>query len=144
MRFKYCMIFVLLTALIAGCGGGGSSGSRKPPGDADATAAPYVLQYDDVMEFTRGVESSYNISGKFTGEPEARLTIDGLPEGATYEQGIFTWTPGCDLKPENGQFKRGYLIRRLRINLTSTVSDQVVQRPVIVIVHKDGGQSPCG
>lgn len=136
---------------VSACGGfflpacGGSKSEKKASKDADATAAPYVLEYQDVMEFTRGVQDSYKIAGRFTNEEvAARLTIDALPEGAVYEGEALSWTPSCDLKPENGQFQRGYLVRRVRINLTSTVSDQVVQKPAILIVHKDGEQSPCG
>lgn len=130
------------TFISVGCGSSSSTPTTKKNGDA--TAATYQLEYSDVMEFTRGVAGSYRLAGHFTNDKEARLTVDGLPPGAEYVDDQISWTPSCELKPENGQFIRGYLVRRIRINLASTISDDIVQKTAILIVHKDGPESPCG
>lgn len=134
------LLSLALSALVAGCG------SPKAP-SAQATddkAAPaYTLEYTDVMDFVRGVEGSFRIAGAFTSGDSPRLTIDGLPDGAQYKGDMITWTPPCELKLENGQFMRGYMVYRLRINLMGLGSDSLVQKPAIAVVHMLGEGSPC-
>lgn len=134
------LLAFLVSFSLQGCG---SKPAAKQAQSDDGNAPAYTLNYSDVMEFTRGITTSYTISGGFTDKSAATITVDGLPEGAVYEGETMTWQPSCDLKPENGQFLTGYMIQRLRINLTSAVSDDVVQKPAIVIIHKDGENSPC-
>jgi hypothetical protein len=124
-----------------------SCGSSKKATEAPITNSDeqkqYSLSYSDVMEFTRGVLGKFKIDGKFTGEKESTVTIDELPEGADFAANILTWQPSCDLKPENGQFIRGYMIHRLRISFKSKSSDGLVQKPALLIIHKDGEGSIC-
>lgn len=135
------LVFIAIWS--ATCIACGSKPAAKKAAPDDGDQVTYTLNYTDVMEFTRGVEGSFPIAGSFTDKSPAKITIDGLPEGASYQNEVLTWTPSCDLKPENGQFLTGYMIQRLRINLTGNVTDDVVQKPAIVIIHKDGEQSPC-
>ncbi len=131
---------LVTTAALWGCG---SAKVSEKTTDGNKDDAAFVLKYNDVMEFTRGVQAAYNIGGNFTGESNSTITIDGLPETAAFTSGAITWLPPCDLKPENGQFIRGYMIRRIRITMKSALSDGIVQRPAILIVHKDGDEIVC-
>jgi len=135
-----CAAFLFITTIVTACGN--TNVSEKDAGSNNANDA-FVLDYTDVMEFVRGIESTFAITGKFTGEESSTITIDGLPESATFAAGALTWLPPCDLKPENGQFIRGYMVRRIRITMQSTLTDGIVQRPAILIVHKDGDGSVC-
>ena len=136
---KYlCALFITLS--ISGCG---SKVSEKDDG-ASKTEEALTINYTDVMEFVRGTEGSFSITGSFSGEKNSPITIDGLPDSATYVGNTLTWLPPCDLKPENGQFIRGYMVRRIRITMKSTLTDSIVQRPAILIVHKDGEETVCG
>jgi hypothetical protein len=136
-------IFIIIASyLFVACGS--KSSSSESPNEDDPSNASYSLNYADIMEFTRGVLNSYEITGKFGGEiSQTRITIDGLPDGASFEDDILSWEPSCELKPENGRFIRGYFIQRLRINFNSVVSDDVVQKPAILVIHKDGDASSC-
>jgi hypothetical protein len=136
-----CKYLCALAALfsLAGCG---SKVSEKDS-DANKEDTAFVINYTDVMEFIRGTQADFSISGNFTGEKSSPITIDGLPEGATYVDNTLTWLPPCNLKPENGQFIRGYMVRRIRITMKSTLTDGIVQRPAILIVHKDGEETVC-
>jgi hypothetical protein len=136
---KYLAVFSVLLTFTA-CG---SSKVSEKTTDANKDNEAFVLTFTDVMEFIRGAESTYSISGNFTGETNSPITIDGLPETASFDGSNLTWLPPCDLKPENGQFIRGYLVRRLRITMKSKLSDSIVQRPAILIVHKDGDVPIC-
>jgi len=136
-KYFFSLFIVILTT---SCGNARVS-ERDAGANKDSTL--FVLNYSDVMEFTRGINSSFNITGNFSGETNSPISIDGLPESANYDDGVLTWLPPCDLKPENGQFIRGYMVRRIRITMESKLSDSIVQRPAILIVHKDGDGSVC-
>lgn len=133
-------ILACLVSLLS-CGSQKQTSSETPVGDEESPG--YSLDYSDVMEFVRGVETSYTLSGQVDGDDDSKPTIDGLPEGASYAEGLLTWKPSCDLKPENGQFVRGYMVIRVRINMESAVSDSLVQKPAIMLVHMDGEGSEC-
>jgi len=133
-------ICLILLSLACACGSTKSASEKSP---SEEEEKPYELEYSDVMDFIRGVKTSYKIAGHFNGEQTSRLTIDGLPEGATYSEEALMWQPSCDLKPENGQFLRGYMVHRLRINLEGIHTDELVQKPAIIIIHKDGEDSIC-
>ena len=132
---------ILALAVLASCGQSPKTANDRA--DSPLENAPYELQYSDVMEFTRGVEQSYEISGSFDFEEEASLTIDGLPADAVFAGDTLTWLPPCTLKPENGHFLRGYMVHRLRINLQSLKSDSLVQKPALLLVHMHGEGSAC-
>ncbi len=138
-KAKYVVALTLAWTFTA-CG---SSKVSEKTADANKENEAFILTYTDVMEFIRGAESTYSISGNFSGEMNSPITIDGLPETASFDGSNLTWLPPCDLKPENGQFIRGYMVRRLRITMESKLSDSIVQRPAILIVHKDGDQPIC-
>ena len=139
---RIAMIKALIAStilLLASCGQQ-SQESEEP----EAQDTPrFELTYSDVMEFVRGVPGVYGLSGFFVDEPESFPSVDGLPEGATFDGQSISWTPSCDLKPENGQFIRGYMVYRIRINLVSATTDSIIQKPALIIVHLHGEESTC-
>lgn len=123
----------------------GSSSSDKKVTDDEPAAQQnnYSLTYTDIMEFTRGVESKYDIKGSFPNDPTPKITIDALPSGATFAEGILSWTPSCDLSPADGLFIHGYMNVNIRINFSSDKTDSLVQKPAILLVHQTGPDSTC-
>jgi hypothetical protein len=142
MKFMRAIFIIFSCYFLVACGS--KSSSAESTYDNDPNSDSYSLNYADIMEFTRGVLNSYEIEGQFSGQTaETRITIDGLPDGASFTDGILSWEPSCQLKPESGWFIRGYFIQRLRINFASVLSDDVVQKPAILVIHKDGPGSSC-
>ena len=126
---------------LAACGDAKKAVDKHLP-DSDGPG-PYALEYSDVMEFTRGVAGSYKIAGGFSLDDTSTITLDGLPDGAEFDGEQLTWTPSCTLSPQNGQFARGYQVYRLRINLEGSRSDNIVQKPALILVHLTGEGSTC-
>ncbi len=141
LRYRLLLPTALACLAFAGCGSSKQATDNAPVEGEDQKK--YDLEYSDVMEFTRGVTGKYKIAGSFQGEHSARITIDGLPKEAAFTDGILAWQPSCELKPQNGQFLRGYMIRRLRISFESLQTDSVVQKPAVLIIHKNGEDSVC-
>ena len=138
LTFKYlCTLIAALS--LAGCGSNVSENNA----DANKDDAAFVINYTEVMEFVRGIQATFIISGNFAGETNSPITIDALPDGATFVENTLTWLPSCDLKPENGQFIRGTMVRRIRITMKSSLTDSIVQRLASLIVHKDGEEAVC-
>ncbi len=138
-QVKLIVVLGISTALstVMGCG------TKTKTSDGEESQKLYNLVYTDVMEFVRGVESSYQINGQFLHDTTSEISIDGLPAGAVLEAGLLTWLPSCELTIENGQFMHGYQIYRLRINLKGLDSENVVQKPALIVLHRDGEGSPC-
>lgn len=122
---------------VVGCG---SNNTTKAQEDEDVS---FSLNYLNAMEFTRGVENTYLVEGEFAQDEKPKITIDGLPEGAIFEENLITWTPSCDLSREDGKFIKGYEFIELRINFESLKTDNIIQRPAFIIVHYKGEGSTC-
>ena len=137
-QYKFTQVFVALVLA------GGGVSEQSDQSEDEPSGPGFSLTYTDVMEFVRGVPGEYDLSGHFDDESAATITIDGLPDGAALEGNKLTWVPSCDLKPANGQFIRGYEVYRIRISLDANTSDNIVQRPALIVLHKDGEGSPCG
>ena len=87
---------ILILGLISFYACGESDQTTQSNEDENETKQ-YSLVYTDIMEFTRGVEASYEISGNFADDENPRITIDGLPEGAEFVDRTLTWNPSCEL-----------------------------------------------
>lgn len=118
-----CSVLVLLTA----CG---------DPEEVKVPVKVGKLEFANVMEFVKGVESRYPIVAAYPDGAEPRVTVEPLPEGAQFENMIFSWTPPCSLSTKDGYFYRGYSVWQVTITLEGLLEASEVTRTAALLVHE--------
>lgn len=137
----------ILFSALAACGSksvetdlGNKPAQKGPP--------PYAFNagFPDVMEFEQGLPYTYQLDEQVQ-VPEGTpiLAIDNLPETASFDGKVLTWTPPCDLPATF--FRNGYGLHYIQLTLKSSVDEnQFVQRRAVLFVRQFKGTpgQKCG
>lgn len=148
MSSRFLIIPIILAALTSACGNKQVSQdelAKEPPPTPAPSFSLSNLNY--VIYFEQGQPGEHDIY-KFArvekGSPV--LSVQNLPETATFDGRILKWTPPCDLDPSffvNGQFG----VHVVLFNLKSDAGgDDFIERDVGLGVFRFqdfGGDRPC-
>lgn len=103
-----------------------------------------TLEFDSVMDFVKGVNSSYPIIASLPDRNDPEVSIEPLPDGAVFEANTLSWTPSCQLSQKDGYFYRGYTVFHVDIIMKGATEQTMVTRQAALLVHeKQEGVSPC-
>src|SRR5262249_55903195 len=86
-NFKRLMVGTTVLVALGGCTsnpypGDGQYFTNKPT--TNSVLPPYGLDVDDVVEMREGVQKDIPIKGWVPAPGKALITVDGLPNGATF------------------------------------------------------------
>lgn len=135
MNFWTRRLFLLLSLFLgAGCGDDSSSSSPTPVG---LSLVNYRLDIEDIMEFEQGEPREYPVIVAVPPGYSPTVTVDNLPEGASFDGNTIRWHPSCDLDFRQGEYFRGYMYYRVLITLKVAESpDSILQKTALLLVHK--------
>ncbi|MCC6277116.1 MAG: hypothetical protein IT289_04275 [Oligoflexia bacterium] len=134
---KY-LIALLSVGFLVGCdsnpyGDEGKLYVERP--EVVKVAPAFVIDAYDLMEFSEGAESVFEIKGHVPGPGKPNLTVEGLPSGAVFDEttGKLKWTPDYSAG-DNGNFDlKAYKIKAVLRSSTDGVS--TVKKEITLVVH---------
>ena len=96
--------------------------------------------FHESMPFFQGKKQTYEISNVVHALPSGtvRLTVTGLPDGATFDGNAISWQPSC---ADNSSFINGKRVVAVQIHAVKVGDETLTMtRSAELIVHK---QTPC-
>lgn len=140
-------IIALLLSLATACGSSQVEKDLEPTQqDKGPPNYSFGAEFPFVMAFNQGVEKSYDLLDHVKVPSSSPvLSVENLPEGATFDGKMLTWTPSCDMPVES--FGDGHTIHYIRFTLKSAADDeQYVQRSaaLLILQHQSSTGRKCG
>ena len=146
---RISLINILMVCSLASCG------AQTPPQvktqDHKPDSGPpdfhFTDEMPDTIEFEQGYGRKFDVlaNARVPGPGAPVVTVENLPQGATFDGRVFSWTPSC--AAGDIEFKLGLAEFVIRFTLRSSEdAQQFVQRRVNLRVHQfhEGPGRVCG
>ena len=106
-----------------------------------APPANFYIDSDDYMEFDEGQAAEFKVVGVVPEPGTAFLTVERLPDGAIFKDGLVKWAPPVNAGLGLAEVQRGFVTERARFTLKSSADEtSQVQKSILLFVRLDQSQ----